>query len=229
MCGRFAFVINLDHLAELFPNFNFASLVSNRYNIAPSQSVSVVRSWNSKKIETLQWGVVPKRSIGPSADSNLMNARSESVEEKVSFRSPFQTQRCLILSTGFYEWRRTELGKLPTYIHLQGNKPFAFAGIWDCWTSPRECAVESCSILTRAASPNLKTIHHRMPVIITPDQYRRWLEPQPLSSSEKLLMFQSKLSHCLKHYPVSQLVNSTAVDSKACLKERQLNNEQLQF
>ena len=105
----------------------------------------------------------------------MINARAETLTEKPSFRKAYQQRRCLIPATGFFEWQTTETGKQAYHIHQPDNALFAFAGLWEHWEHQQE-TVYSCTIITTAANHKIAAVHDRMPFIITPDFYNRWLD-----------------------------------------------------
>jgi putative SOS response-associated peptidase YedK len=151
-----------------------------RYNIAPSQPIAAVRAvpaGSGRELALLRWGLIPSWSKDPAIGNQLINARAETAHEKSSFRNAFRRHRCLIPTSGFYEWLRWERGKQPYFVRMRDSHPFAFAGLWDRWESPDEGAIETCTILTTAANAVLAPIHDRMPVILPPWEYSRWLDP----------------------------------------------------
>ena len=179
MCGRFALYAKGEILAEEF-GVSARPAGPPRHNIAPSQDVAAVRAVPAggvREIALLRWGLVPFWSKDLAIGSRLINARSETVREKPSFRDAFRRRRCLIPASGFYEWLRKEGGKQPYYVRMRDERPFAFAGLWDRWEGPAGGAVESCTILTTAANDVLAPIHDRMPVILPRAEYGKWLDP----------------------------------------------------
>lgn len=179
MCGRFTLFEPDQVLAREFGVSDFPPR-SPRYNIAPSQPITAVRaapSGSGREIALLRWGLIPSWSKDPATGNRLINARAETAREKPSFRNAFRRHRCLIPTSGFYEWQRQERGKQPYFIRMRNGHPFAFAGLWDRWERPDEGAVETCTILTTAANDVLAPIHDRMPVIVPPGEYDRWLDP----------------------------------------------------
>jgi putative SOS response-associated peptidase YedK len=188
-----------------------------RYNIAPSQPVGVVvRGQNASKPEfrLMGWGLIPSWAKDPSIGAKLINARSETVTEKPSFRTAFKYRRCLIPADGFYEWKKTQGGaKQPFYFSMAGNAVFAFAGLWESWND-----IETCTILTTAANSLLQPIHDRIPVISNPEDYGRWLDPnvqggQPLSN-----LLQPFLDVPMQAIPVSTRMNSAKTDDALCIE-----------
>src|SRR6185503_13476996 len=167
MCGRFTLKtperIKFDALNTYDPD----DLVP-RYNIAPSQNVLTILERNSEREATfLRWGLIPFWSKEP---KGFINARAETIEQKAAFNESFQRRRCLIPADGFYEWERNGKISQPYYFQMKDQAPFAFAGIWDRWKS-EDIWITSCAIITTTANELLTSIHHRMPVIISPEAY----------------------------------------------------------
>jgi putative SOS response-associated peptidase YedK len=148
-----------------------------------------------------------------------INARSETILEKPAFKESSERRRCLIPADGFYEWVRSSKTKQPSHFGMKDDSLFAFAGIWDRWTSSEGQMVESCAILTTAPNALLKDVHDRMPVIINPNHYHAWLTAPGLKShhfAHLLVPFDPDL---MGRYPVSSLVNSAENDAPACAVE----------
>ena len=176
MCGRFNLIATKTQIMEHFCLQRLADYQPD-YNIAPGQKIiTVVRlEDSSNKAVNLHWGLIPSWSKDRKIASHLINARAETLTEKPSFRKAYQQRRCLIPATGFFEWQSTETGKHPYHIHQPAYALFAFAGLWEHWEHQQE-TVYSCTIITTAASDKIAPIHDRMPVIIHPDFYDRWLD-----------------------------------------------------
>jgi len=175
-----------------------------RYNIAPTQEVPVVADFGrGLELTTIIWGLLPNRS---NDGKRFINARAETIESTASFSESFRKRRCLILADGFFEWKRSLGSKQPHYIQMNDESAFAFAGIWDTSRTSRACA-----IITTTANETLKPIHERMPVILRPESYRVWLDPQtpPAVLRELLMPFPAAT---LSSHPVSRQVNSVQND-----------------
>ena len=219
MCGRFTLFEPDQVLAREFGVSDFPPR-SPRYNIAPSQPITAVRaapSGSGREIALLRWGLIPSWSKGPATGNRLINARAETAREKPSFRNAFRRHRCLIPTSGFYEWQRQERGKQPYFVRMRNGHPFAFAGLWDRWERPDEGAVETCTILTTAANDVLAPIHDRMPVIVPPGEYDRWLDPSlrdPDSLAPLLVPFPPEE---MLAFPVSPRVNAPSTDDEGCI------------
>ena len=222
MCGRFTLKTDPETLTETFPGFTTpaADEMTPRYNITPSQRVAVVANNGENSVEFFQWGLIPSWAKDPKIGNRMINARSETLAEKPSFRTPYKRRRCLILSDGFYEWR-AEPGsktKTPFYIRLKSEKPFAFAGLWEAW-SPNidDDPLLSCTIITTSPNALMETIHRRMPVILEPDGYEQWLDPSEQSPKQLDGLLQSYPAEEMEAYPVSRLVNRPSNDSPDCI------------
>jgi putative SOS response-associated peptidase YedK len=148
----------------------------------------------------------------------LINARSESVTEKPSFRSAFKRRRCIVPASGFYEWQHFSDGrKQPYYIHAVNGSPLGFAGLWEHWQAPDGSAIESCTILTTSANATMAAIHDRMPVILLPGSYLDWLGAETSSSTLHKLCSPCP-DYLLEMYPVSTMANSPRNDSPQCIE-----------
>ena len=206
MCGRFTLKtperLKFDALNTCDPD----DLVP-RYNIAPSQTVLTILDRNSEREAAfLRWGLIPFWSKEP---KGFINARAETLEQKPAFSEAFQRRRCLIPADGFYEWERNGKISQPYYFQMKDHAPFAFAGIWDRWKSEGSW-ITSCAIVTTTANELLAQIHHRMPVILSPESYDRWLADDPRFPLKDLLTpFRS--SEMTSH-TVSHDVNDVKVD-----------------
>ncbi|CAB4727152.1 MAG: DUF159 family protein [Actinobacteria bacterium] len=223
MCGRYALVKSAGELIEEFEittNRIPASLPAD-WNIAPTREIYVIRNSagdNRPELSTLSWGMIAPwskdRSEAIRSQSQAINARSESIHEKPTFRSAFKSRRCLIPASGYYEWA-TELGKYeskqPFFIQSEVvGKSLAFAGIYDRWIDPSGEIFESASIITRPAVDFLATIHNRMPTFLPTDRWDAWLDPK-LNEVEEIrkLMELSDPAIGLRAHPVSTKVNAT--------------------
>ena len=182
-----------------------------RYNIAPTQEVPVVGDFGrGLELRNIVWGLLPAHS---SDGKRFINARAETIETRASFSESFRRRRCLILADGFFEWKQSFGAKQPHYIHMTDESAFAFAGIWDVFGNEGP----SCAIITTTANETLKPIHERMPVILCPDTYSVWLNPQtPFAELRKLLV--PFAAATMSSYPVSRLVNSVQNDNPELIK-----------
>ena len=171
-------------------------------------------------MDMLRWGLIPPWSKDASIASKLINARGETVAEKPSFRSAYESRRCLVPVDGFYEWRTEGGKKQPFRIGFREGKPFAFAGLWESWTVPEGLkdtgdTVETFTIVTTNANPKLVPIHHRMPVIVDPTDYELWLEG---GSDEANAVIKPFSQDDMAFYRVSTRVNNVRNAAEACVE-----------
>lgn len=212
MCGRFAQTHSGSAVAQAFQLTAVPDL-SPRYNIAPSQNVSVVvqsRRTGDRLHHAKQWGLVPGWSKDLQIGHKLINARSETVADKPAFRDALQRRRCLIVADGFYEWQRATKGqpKQPHLIQLQGRSLFALAGLWERWRSPQTQETHfSCTILTTAANALMVPIHHRMPVILPPSAYAAWLDPTHYNRGELMALLHPYDAGAMQAIAISNAIN----------------------
>ncbi|MFC0238014.1 SOS response-associated peptidase [Fictibacillus phosphorivorans] len=189
MCGRYMLYYEKDVIIDAFNLINEFDY-DKRFNIAPSQQVlSIIKASSGNRAGYMKWGLVPSWANDPKIGNKLMNARSETVSEKPSFKNSFVQKRCLIPASGFYEWVIEEgvSKKQPYKFTLRDKKPFAFAGIWSRWTGEVDGQQEeriTCSILTKASNDSMEKYHHRMPVMLEPNVGEKWLDRS--ASKDKL-------------------------------------------
>jgi putative SOS response-associated peptidase YedK len=216
MCGRYR-LTRAEKMAQYF-DAEFTGELRPRYNIAPTQPVPVVRATDSGRVlSSMRWGLIP--SWAKDASLSQINARSETILDKPAFKESAERRRCLIPADGFYEWRRTSNTKQPFHFGMKDDSLFAFAGVWDRWTSPEGRMVESCAILTTAPNELLKDVHDRMPVILHPNHYHAWLTASQLKSHHFAHILLPYDPEEMRRYPVSSLVNSPEHDVPACAVE----------
>lgn len=150
--------------------------------------------------------------------AHTINARSETVTEKPAFRHAIKTQRCIVPTTGFYEWTQKSLPKQPYYIYMADGSPMCFAGIWEYWKAPDGPAIESFSILTTAANELIEPLHERMPVILSPENYHLWLDKDMRDPKQLEHLYAPYPADQLAMYRVSPLVNSPRNQGPECIE-----------
>ena len=220
MCGRYTLTAPSESLAEMLPGLEITDEISPRYNIAPTQEVAVVPNNGENRMEYFRWGLIPSWAKDPKIGNRMINARSETLAEKPSFRTAFKRRRCLVLADGYYEWR-AEGGrgpKTPYYIRMESEKPFAFAGLWESWRQAGEdTSLQSCTIITCQPNGMLERIHHRMPVILEQEEYDVWLNPEEQAPAQLNHLLQPYVAEEMTAYPVTRLVNQPKNDSRECI------------
>ena len=226
MCGRFTQTCSWRQIHDLLALEGPPVELAPRYNVAPGQQVAAVRlEQGARRLAMLRWGLIPAWARDPAVAYRLINARAETAASKPSFRGALRSRRCLVPSTGFYEWRRSGSVRQPFLIGRGDAGVMLLAGLWERWTVPRGLsltgslaalqpgdALETCTLLTTAANAAVAPVHHRMPVILAPEAWGAWLEGEPCA-----------LGPCdpeaLTVRPVSTRVNSAANDDAACMAE----------
>jgi putative SOS response-associated peptidase YedK len=216
MCGRFAITISGDEIRNYYNTENTIEFKPN-YNITPLSNIPVIRGDDKikLKIELMQWGLVPYWSNDPAIGNKLINARAETIQEKPSFKKSFQSKRCIIPASGFYEWQDNT--KQPFYIKPQ-NEILSFAGIWDEWKSPIGSVLRSCTIITTEANQKLHDIHHRMPVILDQQGINLWLDFKT-ALSDLLNLLHPYTYEEFEYFKVDRRVNSPANNDKGLIKK----------
>jgi len=217
VCGRFNQTASGEEVAEAF-GLDEAPELAPRYNIAPTQSVAVVGvqpQTGRRGLARLKWGLVPRESLGD--ERGFINARAETAWEKPSFCEAFARRRCLVPATGFYEWQKIDVKhRQPWLLRLASGRVFAFAGLWEP-PAGLPGAVPTCTILTTDPNDVARPIHDRMPVILDPNDYARWLDPAVTVPAEVRPLLRSFPAGLMTAFPVSTAVNNPAFDDPACL------------
>ena len=218
MCGRFTLHTDPRILAKLF-GLDETPYLEPRYNIAPTQPIAAVANTGENKVDFFTWGLIPFWAKDPSIGSRMINARSETLAEKPSFKTAYKRRRCLVLADGFYEWKKEpdSKTKTPMYIQLESQQPFAFAGLWESWHNGDGSHILSCTIITTAPNSLMVNIHNRMPVILSPDAYPQWLDPAEKKPSDLQDLLQPYPPEEMTAFPVSRAVNNPRNDSPECV------------
>ena len=231
MCGRFVVSYTYDELmhflGETFQIFDLDLDINlPRYNIAPGQKVLAVLSDGEQyRAGTLKWGLVPHWAKDESIGFRMINARSETIDTKASFKEPLRSKRCVILADGFYEWKREGDKKRPMYIHLEGKKMFLFAGLWSTYRREDGSKLHTTTIITTEANELMSDLHDRMPVILTLDQAKEWLNPATTNTLRLKQLLWQYPSDKMAYYEVSPIVNSWKNDTPACVEPVEQANE----
>lgn len=209
MCGRMIQQLSSEEMAALFGAEDLADFPGERFNVAPTQMVLIVSDEGARRVVTSQrWGLIPPWADSPKVGAQLINARSETVAEKPSFRAAFKRQRCLVPVDGFYEWQKVGKARVPHAIARRDGKPLALAGLWSSWRDPATGEdMRTFTIVTTQANATMRPIHDRMPVILSEDAWDTWLDPtfQDVPALQSLLA--PAPDDLLRVYPVSRLVN----------------------
>jgi len=165
------------------------------------------------------WGLIPSWAKDPSIGNRMINARSETLAEKPSFKAAYKRRRCLVLADGFYEWRKNpDKSKTPMYVQLESRDPFAFAGLWESWHSPDGDHVLSCTIITTQPNDFVRKIHNRMPVILPRRAYEQWLDPDEQKPDRLQPLLAPYPAEEMTAYPVSTTVNNPRNETPECIE-----------
>jgi putative SOS response-associated peptidase YedK len=218
MCGRFVRKIKLQEAMEFFKAALLEGELAPSFNIAPRQPVAVIMEDGKRKIVPMQWGLIPHWAKDEKIANNLINARSETIAEKPSFKNSFKKFRCLIIADGFYEWQGTGKNKKPFYICRKDETPFGMAGLFDRWINPQGKTIPTCTIVTTEANEIMKPIHHRMPVIIEPENYDLWLNSHENDTAKLGKLLIPCNPTILKAFEVGLSVNSALNNSENCIR-----------
>src|SRR5262245_53609157 len=211
MCGRYLITSSPDTMKRLFlypeqPNFPA------RYNVAPTQPVPIVRMFEGKRqFALVRWGLIPSWVKDPKGFSLLIQARAESILDKPAFRNAMKRRRCLFPADGFYDWKESGTHKQPYAVRPRAGGPIAFAGIWECWTGPNGEEMETAAVITTEARGTLRDIHHRMPVVIPPEAFDFWLDPNVDALTATALLTAPR-DDFFEAYEISMAVNRVAND-----------------
>jgi putative SOS response-associated peptidase YedK len=214
MCGRFALTLPVEAMRQLF-GFSEQPNLQARYNIAPTQPIAIIRAGKrANEFTFVRWGLLPGWVKDSQNFPLMINARSETAFEKPAFRAAIHRRRCIIPADAFYEWQARGKGpKQPFMIRPVGGGVMAFAGIWEHWMDAEGSEVQSAAILTTAANDTLKPIHHRMPVILEPENFTNWLECPETEAELLKPMLAPAANDMLEAVPISTRVNKVANDT----------------
>ena len=186
------------------------------YNIAPTQNTPILLFNKKRFIKTMRWGLIPSWAKDVKIGSRLINARSETLSEKSSFQTLLQSNRCVIITDGYYEWMQTNNGKIPYYIHHPHNNILPMAGLWDRWIDENNKEYHTYTVITTEPAQPITHIHNRMPVILNFNELDDWVNAK-YPAKEALNMLDS-FTHPLEFYPVSNFVNSPRNNSEICIQ-----------
>uniref|UniRef100_A0A7C3MKM6 Abasic site processing protein n=1 Tax=Dictyoglomus thermophilum TaxID=14 RepID=A0A7C3MKM6_DICTH len=213
MCGRFT-LIQVEKIPERFDVKVLGEVnLRKRYNISPDQPVPIVFQESPNKLEEMIWGFIPHWAKERPKERPI-NARAESLLEKAMFKDSFLKRRCLVPSDGFYEWKKVGKEKIPYYIKMKDNSLFAFAGIYDIWISSEGKPIKTFTIITTEPNELIKKIHERMPVILSKEDEKIWVNKEEKDVNKLLSLLKPYPADEMEAYPVSKKVNNPQNDSE---------------
>lgn len=188
------------------------------FNVAPTDNVAVVLNNGVKQLVAMRWGLVPFWATDPKIASKHINARAETLTVKPAFKDAFKRRRCLVVADGFFEWQKQGATKIPIFIHLEPERPFGFAGLYEIWTPPLGEKLVTCTIITTEANELVRPIHDRMPVILPKDAEDFWLDSAVEDHARLLDLLQPYQASDMSAFTVSKLVNSVKNNSPECIE-----------
>jgi putative SOS response-associated peptidase YedK len=241
MCGRYAQAQGMDEIIEAFEldGSLLESALPLNWNIAPTNEIYIIRDEHqSRVLDSASWGIIApwEKSLtkARASQSHAINARSESVFEKPTFRSAFRTSRCLIPASGYYEWA-SALGEFPPKqpFYITSENPdglLPMAGIYSRWKSETGQEIQCAAIITREAVGKLATIHSRMPVMMPQERWEHWLDPKEREIDHLISVMKiPEPDRGLRAYPISTQVNVVANNGPEIIKEIELGQPQTLF
>ena len=225
MCGRVTLTSSARELAEQFALDSLASqgtegsIAGPRYNIAPSQQIATVREdRDGRRVLSFErWGLVPHWAKDPAIGNRMINARAETLATKPAFRDALKSRRCVVPADGFYEWRGHGAERRPYLFRRPDAKMIGIAGLYERWLGEGGEVVDSCTLITTTANATLAPFHDRMPVILAPGDYGRWLDRAAREPEELLSLLAPCPDAWLEPSPVSLRINDVRNDDPACL------------
>jgi putative SOS response-associated peptidase YedK len=220
MCGRFTQERPASEFAEIFAAEPLTDDPGGRFNVAPTDPAAViVEKADRRAVVAYRWGLVPHWATSASRAARTINARAETVSTSPTFRDSFRRRRCIVPAGGFYEWRRDGGARLPFHVRGLGGAPLALAGLWAGWHDPETDEVRrTFTIITTTPNERIAPLHDRMPVILAPDSWDRWLDPTLADPAELHGLLVPSDPALLDVYEVTQLVNSVRNDGPALVE-----------
>jgi putative SOS response-associated peptidase YedK len=193
-----------------------------RYNVAPTDEIAVVRfdpESKQRTLDTLRWGLIPFWAKEAKVGYSMINAKAETVAEKPAYREAFKSRRCLIPTDGFYEWKKLDAKTKQPYAFVMNDRSlFGFAGLWDRWTDKASGEViRSFTIITTTPNDVCAPVHDRMPVIVEPQNYGKWLGGEPIDPVQLLMMLRSFPAEKMESFAVDPRVGNVRNDDAALL------------
>lgn len=220
MCGRFTQERPTSELADIFAAEDLADAPGGRFNVAPTDEVAVVVERDDRRaIKAFRWGLIPHWAKDPKIGNRMFNARAETLATAPAFRDAFRKRRCLVPVDSFFEWRRDGSIRQPFRIVRTDGMPLALAGLWSGWRDPETDEVRrTFTIVTTAPNDLMRPIHNRMPVVIPPEAWGRWLDPALPDIAELHGLLVPAAEDDLEAYPVSRAVNNVRNDGPALIE-----------
>lgn len=215
MCGRYTLHQKAENIAKRYGVADGSANIRENFNVAPGQLMPVITEDDNGKreLQIMKWGFMPVWAKDPNMGYKLINARDDGIFEKPMWRSVILKKRCIIPADGFYEWKKTTIGKKvqkqPFYIHPKQIELFSFAGVWETWKDVEGIEHKTYSIITTEPNKEMASVHTRMPVILHPEDEASWLESAKVTRSDIEPLLRPFEDNGLELYEVSSDVNTT--------------------
>ncbi len=213
MCGRYALYAPGELIWEVFDLDGEPEAIEARYNVAPGQDVLVVGKREgaaTPKATFMRWGLVPFWADDPKVGYKTINARIESFEQKPAFREAAKKRRCLVVASGYYDWKQLPKGKQPYFVQPVDAPLLAFAGLWERWKSPEGTPLFTCTVLTEPSAGAVASLHERMPVVLAKEAWAAWLDPAIGMDVVRREVLANRIAPEVRVWPVSSRVNAVA-------------------
>ncbi|MEP7270464.1 MAG: SOS response-associated peptidase [Acidobacteriota bacterium] len=219
MCGRYSQQHTSEQIARRFEIMDSEYDAEARYNIAPSQIAPIIIAQMQRRLVGCKWGLVPFWAKDASIGNRMINAKAETLAEKPAFKYAISKRRCLIPADGLYEWKKQAKGpSQPFYLRRRDRGLFAFAGLWEGWTSPEGEKLRTFTIITVEPNDLVSPVHNRMAAILKPEHERLWLDPSIREPADVVPLLAPYPSDELEMFPVSRSVNSPALDQLSLIE-----------
>jgi putative SOS response-associated peptidase YedK len=222
MCGRYSF--DPGEGKGFYTRFgiqNRLKTLEPTYNITPGMMMPVIFKTQRIRTELMRWGLIPSWAKDPNIGYKMINARAETLVEKPSFRNLLTSQRCLIPTSGFFEWKHRGKDAIPYYIRLTKENMFGFAGLYDIWQDAEGYPLKTFTIITTQPNSIMSSIHNRMPVILTREEEEMWLTSETQSTIQLLDLLDPYAPEEMEAYPVGKTVNNPSNTTKDVLKRHE--------
>lgn len=217
MCGRYVITSSPEALRRLFAYVEMPNFPA-RYNIAPTQPIPVVlQEQGARHFQLMRWGLLPSWVKDPRKFALVINARSETVQDKPAFRNALRRRRCLVPADGYYEWQDAGGRKRPFFIHARNGQPIAFAGLAETWMGPNGEELDTVAICTIQAPDEMRALHDRVPVSVAPDDFETWLDCAAVDPEQAMALLTSPPPGRFVWHEVSTAVNRVANDGPQLL------------
>ncbi|MFD1927031.1 SOS response-associated peptidase [Sporosarcina siberiensis] len=220
MCGRFTLFAPYFDIIERFDietAFEEQDYIPS-YNIAPSQQVvALINDGTKNRLGYLRWGLIPPWAKDPKIGYKMINARSETLDEKPSFQNAYKKKRCIIPADSFYEWQKVGSEKVAMRFKLKSNELFGIAGLWESWTSKDGNVLNTCTVITTKPNPLVEKVHNRMPVMLRPEDEADWLNPSIKDTDFLGNILRPFDENQMEAYAVSSEVNSPKNNEKSLI------------